>query len=307
MGNCIVYEYINITGNIIEIPGVDCFSGDPDIIYVLAFESGETNCIRQLSAEVLNDLANQGLSMSGQLPECGTFPDPSPTPTPTPTATTSFVTPTPTPTVTPTASPFAEFFTATTCNTLINSNTWVGSGGRGIFTVNADAGSGIGNVTLFFSAFTIPDKFVVIWNGSTVIDTGFRGSATYNNDLNALGYPNVEGNGFGTATFTKTAASPTTVTIVVTAPLTGTAWRGILGCPIVIIPNTGTEISIGKVYNAFGIIPSPAGAGLSIGLNSTLGVNRQPPFAASTSIALSAQTALSLDFGGLSAQTAYIS
>jgi hypothetical protein len=303
MGNCFVYEYTNNTGNIIEIPGVDCLSGDPDILYVLAYESGETNCIRQLSGQEITDLTLEGLTIAAILPECGTFIDPSPTPTPTPTATTSFVTPTPTPTVTPTASPFTEFFTATTCNTLINSNIWVGSGGRGIFTVNADAGSGIGNVTLFFSAFTIPDKFVVIWNGSTVIDTGFRGNANRNAELNALGYPNVEGPGFGSATFTKTSASPSTVTIVVTAPLEGTLWRGILGCPIVLTPNTGTEISMGCVYNAFGLLPIP---GANIGLNSTLGANRNPPQALGVSaISASSQTILSADMGGLNTLEGY--
>jgi len=75
------------------------------------------------------------------------------------------------------------------------------------------------------------------------------------------------------------------------------------------LPATGTEISIGKVYNAFGLVPGPAqpGISLNIALNATLGVNRQPPYANSTAIALSAQTALSLDFGGISGQTGYVS
>ena len=303
MGNCFVYEYTNNTGNIIEIPGVDCLSGDPDILYVLAYESGETNCIRELSGQEITDLTLEGLTIAAILPECGTFIEPTPTPTPTPSATNNFVTPTPTPTVTPTASPFTEFFTATTCNTLINSNIWVGSGGRGIFTIEANAGSLVGDVTLFYSAFTIPDKFVVIWNGSTVIDTGFRGSATRNAELNALGYPNVEGTGFGSATFTKTSASPSTVTIVVTAPLEDTLWRGILGCPIVLTPNTGTEISMGCVYNAFGLLPIP---GANIGLNSTLGANRNPPQALGVSaIPASSQTILSADMGGLNTLEGY--
>ena len=62
-------------------------------------------------------------------------------------------------------------------------------------------------------------------------------------------------------------------------------------------PATGQEISIGCVYTAFGLTPIP---GANIGLNSTLGVNRQPPQAQGvTAIALSAATTLSVDMGGL--------
>ena len=62
-------------------------------------------------------------------------------------------------------------------------------------------------------------------------------------------------------------------------------------------PATGQEISIGCVYTAFGLIPIP---GSNIGLNSTLGVNRQPPQAAGvTAIAASTVTTLSSDMGGL--------
>jgi hypothetical protein len=62
-------------------------------------------------------------------------------------------------------------------------------------------------------------------------------------------------------------------------------------------PATGTEISIGCVYTAFGLTPVP---GSNIGLNSTLGVNRQPPQALGVSaIAAGAETDLSVDMGGL--------
>lgn len=62
-------------------------------------------------------------------------------------------------------------------------------------------------------------------------------------------------------------------------------------------PATGNEISIGCVYQAFGLTPSP---GSNIGLNSTLGVNRQPPQASGvTAIAAGSQTTLSLNMGGL--------
>ena len=62
-------------------------------------------------------------------------------------------------------------------------------------------------------------------------------------------------------------------------------------------PATGTEISMGCVYGAFGLAPFP---GANIGLNSTLGVNRQPPQALGvTAIASLAETVLSADMGGL--------
>lgn len=62
-------------------------------------------------------------------------------------------------------------------------------------------------------------------------------------------------------------------------------------------PATGTEISMGCVYEAFGLIPSP---GANIGLNSILGVNRQPPQAAGVSaIPAGTETELSVDMGGL--------
>ena len=62
-------------------------------------------------------------------------------------------------------------------------------------------------------------------------------------------------------------------------------------------PATGQEISMGCVYEAFGLAPFP---GANIGLNSTLGVNRQPPQAVGVSaIPLNSETELSVDMGGL--------
>ena len=159
-------------------------------------------------------------------------PTPQPTQTRTPNATPA-VTPTQTvtKTQTPTATPYTQYTSATTCNTLIDSDAWGGSGGRGTYTVTIDVGNGTGNLTLTYNAISIPDQFQVFWNGNTVIDTGFRGSSSYNAQLNALGYPNVSGPGSGSASFTKTSQSPGTITIVVTAPLSGTEWSATLSCP----------------------------------------------------------------------------
>jgi hypothetical protein len=69
-----------------------------------------------------------------------------------------------------------------------------------------------------------------------------------------------------------------------------------------ILPATGTEIAIGKVWKAMTNI-NPT-SGLNLGLNSTLGFNRQPPQVSGTTtqqtrIENGVQTKLSEDFGGL--------
>ncbi len=161
---------------------------------------------------------------------------PCPSPTPTRTSTPQ---PTPTNTQTPTATPFSIYTTATTCNNLFTSNAWGGSGNRGIFTVTIDVGNGTGNLNFSYDAQTIPDRFQVYWNNILQIDTGFvsdcwpsscSSPVNYNAQLNALGYPNVSGPN-GTQSFTKNLQSPSVITIVITAPLTGTYWEANLTCP----------------------------------------------------------------------------
>jgi hypothetical protein len=78
-----------------------------------------------------------------------------------------------------------------------------------------------------------------------------------------------------------------------------------------LIPATGTEIAMGKVYRAFGLTASyPPAGGTDIGLNSDLGANRQPPQATGTpeqqtAIPLGDETSLSEDFGGLTTAQNY--
>jgi len=166
------------------------------------------------------------IDSNGVIIDITSCPCPSPTPT-----RTSTPQPTPTNTQTPTATPYTQFTSATTCNTLIDSLAWGGSGGRGIYTITIDVGNGTGNLTLTYNAISIPDKFEVFWNNTEVIDTGFRGSSDFNSALNALGYPNVSGPGSGSASFNKTSQSPSVITIVVTAPLSDTRWTATLSCP----------------------------------------------------------------------------
>jgi len=117
------------------------------------------------------------------------------------------------------------------CSVLANQ----GSGGKGLYSFPVTLGSGTGTVYFKYDAQTVPDKFEVIFDGVTVINTGFvsdcwpSSCGTYNTQLNALGYPNVSGPN-GTASFSKTTGT-TTATVKVTGPLTGTAWSFTLGCP----------------------------------------------------------------------------
>jgi hypothetical protein len=120
-------------------------------------------------------------------------------------------------------------------------------------------GSSTGNTTLTFDAQSVPDRFIVQWNGNYVIDTGYRGASSYNigggdrggfnssltgkvDPITGLTYPNITqwpGDGYplvvspgqGNALFSKNASSPTTANIFVYAPLSGTAWSFTLGCP----------------------------------------------------------------------------
>jgi hypothetical protein len=174
------------------------------------------------------------IDSNGVIIDITSCPCPSPTPT-----RTSTPQPTPTNTQTPTATPFSIYTTATTCNNLFTSNAWGGSGNRGIFTVTIDVGNGTGNLNFSYDAQTIPDRFQVYWNNILQIDTGFvsdcwpsscSSPVNYNAQLNALGYPNVSGPN-GTQSFTKNLQSPSVITIVITAPLTGTYWEANLTCP----------------------------------------------------------------------------
>ena len=101
-----------------------------------------------------------------------------------------------------------------------------------------ELGTGTGIVTLDFNAATIPDKFIVEFDGVEVINTGYRGGASYQTTLNYylanLGLPpeQIEGVGQGTATFQKTTAT-TTATVKVFAPIEKptTGWNYTLQCP----------------------------------------------------------------------------
>ena len=117
-----------------------------------------------------------------------------------------------------------------------------GGVGGGEFIVDLGAATGV--VTLYYEANPIPDTFKVEYNGSVVINTGSV-------------------SGSGTASFTKTTASPTWAKVIVEAPLAGTAWDFTLSCPggaspPYITPSgrntfTGTSTAYGDSLNTGGL------------------------------------------------------
>lgn len=100
-----------------------------------------------------------------------------------------------------------------------------------------DLGTELGEVTMNFEAYNVPDKFIINWSGSTVANTGYRGSQGQQNNLDiALASQNVApenivGQGGGTVSFYKNTAYPNTATVEVYAPLSSTAWVVTVECP----------------------------------------------------------------------------
>lgn len=98
-------------------------------------------------------------------------------------------------------------------------------------------GSSTGTVTLTFDGLSVPDKFIVMFDGVEVINTGYRGSTSEQANLDAAlaarGLPSetITSPGNGSASFVKSTTT-TTATVYVYAPISGTAWNFNLGCPL---------------------------------------------------------------------------
>jgi hypothetical protein len=104
-----------------------------------------------------------------------------------------------------------------------------------------DLGEDTGTVTLAYSAWDLPDRYQVYYDGSLVIDTLWVGnSAQKFTDMLGSFLTNTLGTsadattilpGSGEDTFEKTTTSPTTAEVVVTSPFYGTVWNYRLRCP----------------------------------------------------------------------------
>ncbi len=79
-----------------------------------------------------------------------------------------------------------------------------------------------------YDAYSIPDKYLVDYAGSRVLDTGWRGSSSY--EGNPLYPGGIAGPGWGSASgfFTKVSADSFTVTVI--GPQSGTAWNYRVRC-----------------------------------------------------------------------------
>ena len=105
-------------------------------------------------------------------------------------------------------------------------------GVTGSYSYSIDLGATYGEVTLTYDAGEIPDRFIVQYSGSTVIDTGFRGSTIHNRALKRRGKPNgISGSASGTATFTKLSTVTGSI-VIVQSPLGNTNFGFTLSSPV---------------------------------------------------------------------------
>lgn len=141
---------------------------------------------------------------------------------------------------------YTVFCPALSCGNVVTGGRTADPNGIGIeaYTSNRriiDLGTDTGTVNFSFSAFDLPDRYQVYYDGVKVVDTGWVGSnsAKFKNILanfltNTLGTSAAAAT-IGTATdthsFSKTSASPRTAEVVVTSPFYNTEWRYELSCP----------------------------------------------------------------------------
>ena len=117
-----------------------------------------------------------------------------------------------------------------------------------------DLGNNTGNVTIQFTSSLIPVKPVFEYNGSTIASPGYRGSQTYQDDLNnslTLRGESTEAinSRYYDITFNKTSTTPTHVTASFYAPLDDATWEYSLSCPPT-FPTSGK--SVGITYRVYG-------------------------------------------------------
>lgn len=126
-----------------------------------------------------------------------------------------------------------------TCSSLVM------AGGLGNSEFIVDLGTATGTVDLDFDAYTVPDIFIVEYDGVEVINSGYRGvDGTYDGP-NGPEYITVDGPGLGTLSFTKSNATPESCIVKVIAPFLGTAWELTVSCPGAAAPPY-TPASIGR-------------------------------------------------------------
>ena len=135
----------------------------------------------------------------------------------------------------------------TTTTTISDACPVIKSGGEGYyFEYNINLGSGTGQVTLNVNASEVPNKFIVEWGGSEVINTSYRGDSAYQDILyhylavNSAPMELIAGASIGTFTFNKTTADPIAA-VRVYAPIPETIWSFTISCPTSVSTTTTTS------------------------------------------------------------------
>lgn len=116
------------------------------------------------------------------------------------------------------------------------------SGNSGTFYYYIDAGPGVGDFTIDYNAYDIPDRFTLTWNGKSTT-TCFVGDPSFNGQLSALGFGPVSGSGAGSLKIAKTSSEPSIVELRVDGPLEGTAWN--VGVRCLVMPDPFLEVYSG--------------------------------------------------------------
>ncbi|OCA74515.1 PKD domain-containing protein [Chryseobacterium arthrosphaerae] len=110
------------------------------------------------------------------------------------------------------------------------------NGNSGAYEYNIDFGTDTGIAGINYDAISVPDRFVIEWNGQKW-DSGFVGSSSFNGSLINAGVSPSDihtanpSNGSGQLTFNKNTPTPRFAKVTVYAPLNGTAWRVSGICP----------------------------------------------------------------------------
>jgi hypothetical protein len=104
------------------------------------------------------------------------------------------------------------------------------NGGQGNSVTRVALSSQLGPKNFTYQAYTVPDRFRVVYDQLRVINTGFVGDPSYNSELNAEGYSDVVGPGYGYTTFTHSNPDVDFVDVYVDAPLPNTAWAFVVAC-----------------------------------------------------------------------------
>lgn len=114
------------------------------------------------------------------------------------------------------------------------------SGVTGSYSYSVELGTGYGDVTLTYNTGEQPDKFRVIYNGSEVINTKFRGNPIHNRALYVRGFLPVTGSidGKGTAVFSKLTTASTAY-VIVNSPIGNTDFGFTISEPVK-VPNQQT-------------------------------------------------------------------